>query len=353
MGCTGLCNDGTMNLNWQALPPLPAPGVAGPFAGLYGGALLVAGGANFPCLADETVWNVPKVWHDEVYLLPLSDGTEPAWQTGFRLNRPVACGATVTTRHGVICMGGEDSQSVFKECFLLRWTGEKLMQIPLPDLPQLCSYSSATVIGDTVYLAGGQSGRGLGSALHNFWALDLSRLETSEDELRWIELPPWPGPQRTLNLTLAQHNGSETCVYVISGRSGEQGDPGCDVLRDVYEFNPRTVQWRRRSDIPEAVYAGAGAAIGSNCLAVLSGVDLATVLLPPDLREQHPGFPRRVWNYNTETDLWTEAGESPENQIVTPAFQRGEEIFLASGEIAPRRRSRSVWRITLKKNEIK
>ena len=41
-------------LHWSALPPLPdAHGFGGPYAGVSGGALLVAGGANFP---DATPW---------------------------------------------------------------------------------------------------------------------------------------------------------------------------------------------------------------------------------------------------------------------------------------------------------
>ena len=36
-------------LNWETLPALPdAHGVAGAFAGAHNGALIVAGGANFP-----------------------------------------------------------------------------------------------------------------------------------------------------------------------------------------------------------------------------------------------------------------------------------------------------------------
>ena len=40
-------------LTWKQLPPLPdVPGVAAPFAGVSGCALLVAGGVNFPGDAD-------------------------------------------------------------------------------------------------------------------------------------------------------------------------------------------------------------------------------------------------------------------------------------------------------------
>ncbi|MCX6997017.1 MAG: hypothetical protein NTV49_07995, partial [Kiritimatiellaeota bacterium] len=64
------------HLTWSALPDLPeALGVAGPFAGVSGGALLVAGGANFP---NGMPWaGGRKVWHDAVYVLPAPAG---AWQ---------------------------------------------------------------------------------------------------------------------------------------------------------------------------------------------------------------------------------------------------------------------------------
>lgn len=56
-------------LRWSGLPDVPGDlGVAGPFVGLHGDHLLVAGGANFP----EPVWENAKVWRDEVYTLDLT-----------------------------------------------------------------------------------------------------------------------------------------------------------------------------------------------------------------------------------------------------------------------------------------
>ena len=53
---------------WERLPPVPdGEGVAGAFAGVSGGALVVAGGAHFP---DRKPWDGgTKRWHDAVYLL--------------------------------------------------------------------------------------------------------------------------------------------------------------------------------------------------------------------------------------------------------------------------------------------
>src|SRR4030095_10441619 len=56
------------SLAWKQPPPLPDPlGVAAPFAGVSGGALIVVGGANFP---DKMPWEGgKKVWQQRVCTL--------------------------------------------------------------------------------------------------------------------------------------------------------------------------------------------------------------------------------------------------------------------------------------------
>src|SRR5258706_10700944 len=92
-------------LVWRQLPPLPdRVGFAGPFAGTSGGALIVAGGANFP---DKMPWEGGrKVWYEAAFLLERTNGS---WRSGFRLPRPLAYGVSVTTRDGVNCIGGSDA----------------------------------------------------------------------------------------------------------------------------------------------------------------------------------------------------------------------------------------------------
>ena len=90
---------------WDQLAPLPDPlGVATPFAGVSGGALLVAGGANFP---DKMPWEGgKKVWHDRV------------WKSG-----------ALTTQ-------------------------------PLPPLPIALSGASGALVGDTLIVACGSEASG-------------------------------------------------------------------------------------------------------------------------------------------------------------------------------------------------
>src|ERR1044072_7768755 len=84
------------------LPDLPDPlGFAAPFVGVAGDALIVAGGTNFP---DAPPWNNgTKTWHDVAFVLPSAGGE---WRKGFKLPRRVAYGIALTTKSGVVCIGG-------------------------------------------------------------------------------------------------------------------------------------------------------------------------------------------------------------------------------------------------------
>jgi SSS family transporter len=179
----------------------------------------------------------------------------------------------------------------------------------------------------------------------NFWSLDLSLKETGGDSFRWTELPVWPGPERAFNLTLAQHNGFETCVYVMSGRrTGPDGR--VEALRDVWEFSPSRKTWRRRVDSPVPMMAGTGTAVGQSHLFVVSGDDGALMDRTDELKDEHPGFPRKAWAYHTITDTWTPAGAIPCNQVATPAVRSGNRLLLVSGEVRPRVRTNQCWSIT-------
>jgi len=253
-------------LDWQQLPDLPDElGVAGPFVGVHKDTLIVAGGANFP----RPVWDNDKVWHDRIHVLAKMGGTY-SWKDGGALPRVIAYGATVSTPDGIVCMGGNDATETFREVFVLRWNHEKqtVDRTDYPPLPQSCAYGQATLIGDVIYLAGGQSGSSLDSAMKNFWSLDLSK-KSEPDQLAWQRLKAWPGEARAFNITASQHNGYNDCVYVMSGRtqSGEE----VQFLKDVWQFTPKTRLWRRRADVPRCVMAGEGIGFGQSHIFVLGG----------------------------------------------------------------------------------
>lgn len=336
--------DMTNMFAWRSLPAIPDElGFAGPFAGVHNDALIVAGGANFP----SPVWKSNKVWHDRIFVLTKSGG-EYVWEDGGKLSRAIAYGAAVSTPDGVVCMGGIDSNEAFDEVRLLRWdpSAGKVTSATYPSLPKPCAFGAAALVGDVIYLAGGQSGPSLDTAMTNFWSLDLSKVATPA-EFVWRELPAWPGPSRAFNLTVHQHNGFDDCVYVISGRR-QQGSDASDVrfLKDVWEFTPAKGSWRRRSNVPRCVMAGTGVGYGQSHLLVLGGDDGSRFFQADELKDLHPGFPKEALAYHTITNTWTPAGEIPRNHVTTIAVEWDGAIIVPSGEVKPRVRSPDVWSVT-------
>lgn len=325
-------------LDWTPLAPLPTElGLAGPFTGVHGDTLLVAGGANFP----EPVWENGKVWHEGIYALDLTT-KDAEWQRVGELPRKLGYGACVSVPEGVVCIGGNDADNVYADVFLLTSAGSVS---PLPSLPQPLCYSAVAVLGGKIYVAGGTTGLGLETAQNQLWCLDWSKREDPK-AFRWESLEGWPGPARAFNTLVAQSNGREDCLYLIGGRRvAENGET--EFLGDVYEYTPNRAEepWRKRTSLPKPQAAGTAAAVGQSHIFTLGGADGSLFAQSGELKDKHPGFPKTSFAYHTITDTWIEAGEMPQNQVTTHAVTWGDRTILASGEVRPRVRTKSVWMI--------
>ena len=147
-------------LKAEALPDLPDKiGMAGPFVGVQNDALIVAGGANFPVPEGEDLWEVPKVYHADAWVLEKKGGGYE-WKTGFKLKQPVGYGMCVSTKQGVVCVGGQTGEIVYKDAFRLEWKNGELKQVELSPLPEAITGGAAALIGEVMYVAGGQTGMG-------------------------------------------------------------------------------------------------------------------------------------------------------------------------------------------------
>lgn len=318
-------------LQWSELPPLPDRlGVAGPLVGVHENALIVAGGANFA----RPVWENDKQWHDRIHVL--TNGADgPQWHDAGKLPHKVAYAATVSTAHGVLCMGGNDANSTFDQVWLLRWENNQIRVVDYPRLPRPCVYGDAATIGDTVYLAGGQSDQTDNSVMNNFWKLELA--PNGQPLNGWKELAPWAGPPRAHNIVVAQENGYDECVYVISGRR-RNGDT-FEFLKDVWEYTPRTNTWRGRAEVPACVMAGTGIRSGQSHLFILGGDDGALFGQADALKDDHPGFAKQTYAFHTITNTWVAAGSSPGNHVTTKAVRWNDQFVIPSGEVRPRVRT--------------
>jgi N-acetylneuraminic acid mutarotase len=348
-------------LAWQPLPALPdALGVAGPFVGIHAGALIVAGGANFPVAAGEDRWAAPKRWHAATWVLPAAESQPSAWQAAAPLDRPLASGAVASIPQGVVCIGGDDGTAATAEVFLLTWdpAAGTLARRPLPRLPGPLTSAGAAAIGSVVYVAGGQHGPGLATAGAGFLRLDLSGLDrlgpgVPVPGLRWEPLPDVPGGPRSLPVVVAA-GGPRPRVHVMSGRRRRDGGAAnaIDALVDHHAFDPGDFRadqsggWHRRADLPRPTMAGSAAPLGARHLIVVSGDDGALWEKTATLRDAHPGFPPFALRHDTVADVWEPLPAPPVHQLATPAVALADGFILVSGEVRPRWRSPATWRVT-------
>jgi N-acetylneuraminic acid mutarotase len=377
---------------WDLLPPLPPaagqerqPGVASPFVGLHAGALLVAGGANFP---GAMPWDGgAKAWWPDIWVLENVSGDRPAWVSGktWALPRPIAYGVSVSTPEGVVCLGGNDADRCHAEVFLLAWDARnrEVRRTPWPSLPRPLANLAGALVGTTLYVAGGQETVKGGVATRTFWSLDL----TGRDDparFRWRELSPWPGPERILPVAVAQGASGRERFFLFGGRVPRAGRP-TELLTDAYVFDPRDGSWRSLGAIGGgpgvSVMAGVAAPVGPDEIWILGGdrgdrfrqleahdleverlkaraaegqltsaeLDRATareLAAKRAIYGSHPGFGREVLAFNVRTGTWREAGLAGwEPQVTTLAVKVGDAIIVPSGEVRPGVRTPAIVRV--------
>ena len=322
----------TGELHWRQLPALPdREGFASPFAGTSGGALVVAGGANFP---DRRPWEGgTKHWYDTVFVLePGADH----WRAAGALPRPNAYGVSATYGDSLICVGGGDAERHFREAFRLTWKDGKIHRDDLPPLPSPCAFGSGALVGSVLYVSGGID-RPLATSCSNaLWALDLAAPTP-----RWEQPPTCPGSERML--AVAGSAGGSLYLF-----SGTRLSPGADVkpvreyLRDAWRYTPGQ-GWRRLADLPRAAVAAPSPAplVPGGKLLVISGDDGTKVSFKPET--EHPGFPRQVLAYDIKADHWSGLGDGPLSRATVPTVDWGPRVVIPNGESRPGYRTPEVW----------
>ena len=319
-------NVGIGLFSWKALPDFPdGIGVALPYTGVSNGALIIAGGTHFVGEGEDR----KKVWTDSIYVFEKGSS---AWKGKFTLKKPLSYGASVNIDQGMLCLGGSDPVKCHAEVFMLEWIDGKIKQTPWPDLPEPCMYIAAALVGNVVYVAGGQQMVDTDKptkTLRKFWALDLSN-----DTPAWEELEPWSGPGRILPVAASQ-GGS---FYLFSGTDlleAEDGSPGRKYLKDAYRYSPEDRTWTRLTDSPRTLFAAASPAfdLEESQIAICGGYEGADTGSSEEEKAMRVGLFRDIFIYNTKTDTWSTKGEIPSNQIVTNATRWGHSYVIPSGEV--------------------
>jgi N-acetylneuraminic acid mutarotase len=303
------------------------------FAGVSGGALIVAGGANFP---DKRPWEGgTKTWYSSIWAL---ETPQANWMRVGVLPIPLAYGGTVCFHDEIIIIGGSNSHGHHADVFGVKWSYNRLVIRNLPNLPQTCANLCAALVGGKVVVAGGIEKPDATKALHTVRSFDLAQPEEG-----WRELEPWPGKERMLAVAASWDNA----FYLMSGaalHAGKDGKPEREWLQDAFRFT-FAKGWEKLPDLPRvAVAAPSPAPVIAGGPCIVSGDDGTKVGFKPE--PKHPGFPKDALWYDAKENRWRTLGRVPFSRATAPCVPWQGGFVIPNGEARPGYRSNEVWWMT-------
>ena len=329
-------------LNWTPARDLPeANGLKGMVAGVTGGRILLAGGSNFPVPKRA---GGGKTYHCAGWMQPVSAGGRGPWTPlGDVLMHPLAEGASVTTPHGIVSLGGDGGSGMLADVFLLAWNERRGApdRHALPALPLAVGGAAAAWHEGKVYVAGGDDGRG-GTLL---WAaLDLVAAQRDPAAARWESLPAWPGPRR-FGAALVPVAFPQGVRLVLAG--GKIGTPGPavqrDYLDDAYAFDPVARSWHSLPPMPRRALLAVAFSPAPGRLIIAGGSDGHDIERVAELGEGYR-LPADAMVFDVATGQWSQAGEMPlgvAGASVVPLPGGGH--LVAGGEYSPALRTPQVF----------
>jgi len=315
-------------------------GLASMFAGFIEDELVMVGGTNFP---GKAPWNGGvKKWWNTLYAINVDSTTSNWFINEHFLPESLAYGVSIQLQHSILCIGGNNSEQCSNKVFsIYKQNGGFKINTNWPSLPCPLSNATGALMDGYVYIAGGQEHVKKPRATNHFFRLQLSNVNKG-----WEELPTWPGKARGYAISVAQSNGTEDCFYLFSGRN--YYDKIIEPLKDAFVYNPRLGKWKRLSgDFP--VMAASAVSYGANHILFLGGVPKILPTTP-----QHPGFDNTVRVYHTITHKMFKKEIAPFKIPVTTCLVKKDlSFYLVSGEVRPGVRTPYIVKgeiISLKRN---
>lgn len=307
---------------WTDLGELSSMAVkAGAFSGESNGALIIAGGVEGELIQTSII------------VLERNADSKYNIYSSFKLEYPLAYGATVSFDKGLLCIGGRDEKKSYSDVFLLTWdpVNKKIDKQEFPSLPGPRSYSAAAIISGSVFVAGGIDSLRNPQALNNFWSLDLS----SKDN-RWEILETWPGPARMHAVATVQHDGFYENLYLTSGleiTNIEKHPPIIKELIDGYRYNPSAdvqSRWDKISDSPWPIFGANGSKVGQSHILMYGGYDGERDHFLNSFSPRVNSFRSEVLAYHTFTNTWVKMDNLPANISAGEVILSGDDIYLLS-----------------------
>ena len=340
----------------ENMPAIPDnDGFAGSLAGVSNGALVVAGGSNFP--GGGRPWDgSKKKWYDHILVLEKPNGT---WKKAGKLPSPLGYAVSLTWKEGVVCVGGSNESGHEKKAFIMHWQKGEIVFEDLPDLPITIANGAGALLGNVLYIAGGLENPSDTCALKWVFSMDLSATKR-----HWTRLPEWEGEGRMLSVAASKDN----LLYIMSGTSlssnNKTGAVERAYLKELQCYNPKNNTWKRLANLPEAMVAAPGPAMVLNDqIFVLGGDNGESAKSGLSLKDNHPGFGNKIWQYSVKKDSWENTlsfptdvrdnaalkpNESTYMPVTTPLVFWNGLYVLVGGEVRPGVRTPRVLSIKLK-----
>ncbi|MFD1614008.1 sodium:solute symporter family transporter [Gelatiniphilus marinus] len=325
-------------------------GYAGMLGGEHNGVLIAAGGANFP---ESLPWEGgAKVWTKNVYIFE-----NDQWRLSkTQLPIPLGYSASITIDEGILCIGGNNEDTVTDKVLLLAYNAstKEVSISEYPVLPEPLAFSAAVVSNDYVYVVGGKNTK---QSTNSFYRLNLKKPE------RWEKLTDFPGPPRALHAIATQETQTNKKLFVIGGRnevSGQKSETLTTYLS--YDFKNETWQDEGKLEIdgkPRVLMGASAETMGSMHIMVYGGSDevlfdelehiglkmrtvqndsVKSLLVERrnEILNNHPGFSKDILAYNSITKKWFVYDTlSTKIPVTALSFKNNDNFYIVSGEVSP------------------
>lgn len=335
--------------------PFLHEGLAGGYFGKYQDKYIWAGGSFFP---EGKPWEGGRKYFSlQIFVFEKKSGKFSLLHQSDQMPQAMAEGAYVSTEKGVLCIGGQTPHGISDSVFLISFNNKKIEITHLPPLPEAVKSATATAIGQTIYVLGGQKADG--TSVKSFLQLDLQKPENG-----WTPLPDYPLPVSSVALT-TQQNGHETSIFAFGGRS--LTDKITHFYSEVYRFSPSKKTWEKKKNIHISnqempLAASISAKVGASNILLIGGdngqtynkveqaINSNNTKLRDSLWIHHNGFQPKIIAYNTITDQWFDVQNTQMPRAVSSVFSDGQTIFIAGGEQKPGIRSAIISEIQFEKS---
>ena len=318
---------------WKSLASLPQA-IAGQCVGTVGSKLVVAGGST---------WTAPpwaggkKDWSAQVYSLNTPAGT---WNNEAALPHAMGYGASAQWNDTLICVGGQNADTAFNTVIRFVAKGDGIAIENLPPLPNAVTNAAAGVVGDTLYVIGGQHNLTPQSVSKEIWTLDL-HADGKSGTWKSAGIAPWQHA-RILPVVV----GCGDALYVMSGADlsvDTAGSPVRTYLKDSWKRSA-SGEWTRLADLPAAVVAAPASCSNHGTPIIFGGDDGALAAQVQTLKDAHPGFSKDIHEL---TGSWRTISQMPLSLVTTAATRWQGHYVIAGGENQPGHRSSKVIAVAI------